>query len=205
MTAVRLPSAEILLRSPISPSPELVREVEALGPVSYLVASNWFHHLFVGEWLRVCPDARVYVAPGLDEKLADLKIEGVLTDASELGWAGTLDQVLANGCPLANEVVFSHRPSKTLVATDLAFNLGPGSPPLTRLAFRLNRTYGRLAPTFLKRLLVHGRPAFRRSLLRILEWPFKRIVVAHGQFVESGGREKLERGYGWLLGGERAT
>jgi len=205
MTVVRLPGPKLLLHSPVAAAAELVREVEALGPVSYIVAPNRFHHLFAGEWSQACPEASVYVAPGLAEKRPDLKIAGVLTDEPEPGWAGTIDQVLVDGFPLANEVVFYHRPSTTLIATDLAFNIGSSSPPLTRLVFRLSRAYGRLSPTLLERLFVRDRSAFRRSLERILEWPFERVVVAHGEVSEVGGREELERGYAWILGGVRAT
>ena len=203
MTVVRLPGAKLLLHSPVAATEELVREVKALGRVAYLVAPNRFHHLSVGEWLQACPEASVYVAPGLDEKRPDLKIAGVLTDEPEPGWAGTVDQVLVSGF-VANEVVFFHRPSTTLIATDLAFNVGSSSPPLTRLAFRLGRAYGRLSPTLLDRLFVRDRSAFRRSLESILEWPFERVVVAHGQVSETGGREEFERGYSWVLGRVRA-
>ncbi|HEM45978.1 MAG TPA: DUF4336 domain-containing protein, partial [Alphaproteobacteria bacterium] len=180
---------------------DLVREVHALGRVAYLVAPNRFHHLFVGDWKRACPEASVYVAPALETKRADLAIAGVLGDEPEAGWAGTLDQVVLRGFPFANEVVFFHRPSATLIASDLAFNVGPGSPPLTRLAFRLAGSYGRLSPTILERLLVRDRKAFRESLERILEWPFERVVVAHGEVRETGGREELVRGYAWVLDG----
>jgi hypothetical protein len=200
MTVVRLPGPKLLLHSPVAATEELVREVKALGPVASLVAPNRFHHLFVGEWLQACPKASVYVAPGLDEKRPDLKIAGVLSDEPEPGWAGTIDQVLVSGFPLANEVVFFHRPSTTLIATDLAFNVGSNSPPLTRLAFRLAGAYGRLSPTLLERLFVRDRSAFRRSLQRILEWPFERVVIAHGQVSETGGREEIARGYSWVLG-----
>ena len=52
MTVIRLPDGKLLLHSPIAPTAELVREVEALGPVAYLIAPNKFHHLFVGDWLK---------------------------------------------------------------------------------------------------------------------------------------------------------
>lgn len=199
MTVVRLPDARLLLHSPIAATPELVREVESLGSVSYLVAPNRLHHLFIGEWLAACPAASAFVAPGLHEKRPDLATAGVLGDEPEPGWADAIDQVLVSGFPMANEVVFFHRPSTTLIATDLAFNIGPSSPPVTRLAFRLLRTYGRLAPTLLERLLMRDPPAFRRSLERILEWPFERVLVAHGEVSEAGGREEIVRGYSWLL------
>ncbi len=198
MTVVRLPGSELLLHSPIAPAAELVREVTALGPVAYLVAPNRFHHLFVAAWKQAFPKASVYVAPGLDSKRPDLEIAGVLTDDPEPGWAETLDQVLMDGFPLENEVVFFHRPSATLIATDLAFNIGSSSPLATRLAFRVLGACGRLSPTLVERLFVRDRSAFRRSLERILEWPFERVVVAHGAVSERGGREELERGYLWM-------
>ncbi|MBW2416116.1 MAG: DUF4336 domain-containing protein [Deltaproteobacteria bacterium] len=205
MTVVRLPGRELLLHSPISATPDLVREVKALGPVAHIVAPNRFHHLFVGEWQRACPDASIYVAPGLETKRADLAIAGVLGEEPEPGWKGAVDQILLGGFPLANEVVFFHRPSVTLIATDLAFNIGSSSPPLTRLAFRLGGAYGRLSPTLLERLLVRDRTAFRHSLERILEWPFDRVVIAHGEVCEKGGREELVRSYSWVLGGKRVA
>ena len=205
MTVVRLPGPRLFLHSPIAATVEFVREVKALGPVAYLAAPNRFHHLSIGDWHKAFPEASVFVAPGLDTKRPDLKIAGVLTDEPEPGWAGTLDQVLVSGYPLASEVVFFHRPSATLIAADLAFNIGSNSPPLTRLAFRLGRAYGCLSPTLLERLFVRDRSAFRRSLTRILEWPFERVVVAHGQVSEKGGREELGRGYSWVLGGGSAA
>lgn len=204
MTVVRLPGPKLLLHSPIAASTDLVKEVTARGPVAYIVAPNLLHHLFVGEWQRACPDASTYVAPGLDTKRADLTIAGVLADEPEPGWKDVLDQVHLRGFPFANEVVFFHRPSATLIASDLAFNVGPSSPPLTRLLFRLGGAYERLSPTLLERLLVRDRTAFRESLERILEWPFERVVVAHGEVSETGGREELVRGYSWVLGEGRA-
>jgi len=200
MTVVRLPDSKILVHSPISASPRLLQEVEALGPVAYLVAPNRLHHLFVGDWQRAFPDASLYVAPGLESKRADLDIAGLLGDEPEPGWKGTLDQARLEGLPFANEVIFFHRPSATLIATDLAFNIGASSPLSTRLAFRMGGAYGQLAPTLLERLLVRDRASFRRSLQRILAWPFGRVVVAHGEVCESGGREQLLRGYEWILG-----
>jgi len=198
MTVVRLPDGTLFVHSPIAARGDLVAEVQALGRVAHLVAPNRFHHLFVGDWRRVCAGAAVWVAPGLDAKRADLEIAGVLGDAPEAGWRDTLDQAALAGAPLVNEVVFFHRPSATLIASDLAFNVGAHSPAATRLAFRLMGAYGRLTPTPLERLLVRDRAAFRASLARVLAWPFERVVVAHGEVSEEGGRAALARGYAWV-------
>jgi len=145
MTVVRLPDSKLLLHSPIAATPELVREVAALGDVAFLVAPNLLHHLFIADWQRVCPNALLYVSPGLDKKRPDLTMESVLSEEPEVGWQGILDQIFLDGFPFANEVAFFHLPSKTLILTDLAFSVGASSPPLTRLVFRLVGAYGQLA------------------------------------------------------------
>lgn len=198
MTVVRLPDGSLFVHSPVSLTPDLQREVEALGTVKHLVAPNKLHHLYVSEWTAAFPDATFYAPPGLAEKRKDLDCKNLLGDQPETPWAETIDQVVLDGFPFANEVDFYHRPSKTLIATDLAFNVGESSPPLTRAFFHLARTYGRLSPTLLERVLVRDKTAFRGSLDRILEWPFERVIVSHGDISESGGREQLKQGYAWL-------
>ena len=200
MTVIRLPNDELLLHSPIRPTTDLVGEVRSLGAVSALVAPNRFHHLFAEAWLKACPGTRLFVAPGLESKRPDLPLAGVLSDEPELIWKGALEQAVIRGLPLSNEVVFFHPMSRTLIATDLAFNIGSDRPALTRLAFRLSGAYRRLAPTFLERLLIRDRASFRASLQRVLEWPFERVIVAHGTVLEAGGQRELARGYSWLLG-----
>lgn len=200
MTVVRLPGSDLLLHSPIRPTADLVREVAALGSVSALVAPNRFHHLFAAAWLDGRPGAQLFVAPGLDSKQPDLPRSGVLSDEPDPLWKGALEQVVLRGIPVTNEVVFFHRASRTLIATDLAFHIGAESPASTRWVFRLSGTYGRLAPTPLERLLIRDREAFRASLRRVLEWPFERVIVAHGTVLEADGRRALAEGYAWLLG-----
>ena len=199
MTVVRLEDGSLLLHSPIRPLPELVRAVEALGPVSTLVAPNCFHHLFIGDWTAPFPDAALVAAPGLDQKRPDLPIRALLSDAPEPAWKGALDQIVMGGVPALNEVVFFHPATSTLIGTDLAFNIGPRQPVLTRLAFRALGSYGTLTPSLAERLFVRDRAACRASLERILEWPFERAIVAHGDVCEQGAKEQLRRGYGWLL------
>lgn len=199
MTVVRLAGGGLLLHSPIRPSAALIEAVRHLGPVVALVAPNRFHHLFAGQWHDVYPEAALFVAPGLEAKRPDLRISGVLGDEPQPPWRGALEQVRVRGMPLVNEVVFFHPASRTLIATDLAFHIGSGHRPLTRLFARVAGTYERLAPTFLERLLTRDRDAARASLRRILDWPFERVIVSHGTVLESGGPQALARGYAWLL------
>ncbi len=199
MTVVRLPDDELWVHSPIPLTDALFGEVASLGRVSHLVAPNRFHHLSVSSWRDAFPEAVVHVAPDLLDKRPDLAAAKVLDEASRASWSGGLEQVVVQGMPLINEVVFFHASSTTLIATDLAFNIGSTSPPLTRAVFRFIGSYGRLSPSFVERVLVRDRAAFRKSLEQILSWPFERVIVAHGGVSETGGRSELERGYAWVL------
>lgn len=204
MTILRLPGDSLIVHSPVRLTEQLLRQVRALGEISTLIAPNRFHHLFLPEWQRTFPEAQVHVAPGVEEKRPELRITGTFGKDPEPRWASAIDHQLLEGAPSMNEVVFFHRPSATLVVSDLAFNFGPSSPTLTRWAFRAAGSYGGVRPTHLERVLVRERAAFRRSLGRVLEWPFERIIVAHGEISEKKGRAELVDGYAWLFQGEES-
>ena len=199
MTVVRLAGDQLLLHSPIARTPALAEAVARLGTPAVLIAPNRFHHLFAKAWQAAHPAAPLYVAPGLDRRRPDLAVAGVLGERPAPAWAGALDQVHLEGFPMLNEVVFFHSASRSLIASDLVFNVGPSSPPLTRLAFRAMGAYGRPATTPMERLMIRDRAAFRRSLERILAWPIEQLVPAHGAIVRTGGHAALAEAYAWLL------
>jgi len=199
MTVVRLADGSLLLHSPVSLDAALREELDALGPVRFAVAPNRVHHLHAGEVAKVYPEARLWVAPGLERKRPDLVFEGVLGDEAPAAWRGEVDQAFFRGRPYENEVVFHHRASRTLVLCDLAFHFRAGTHPVTRLLMRLIRSYDRFGPSRLDPLLIRDRKQARESLERILAWNFDRVVVAHGDVLERGGRQALREGYAWLL------
>jgi hypothetical protein len=199
MTVIRLTAGDLLLHSPVALDAALRRELDARGRVRFVVAPNRVHHLYAGAVVAAYPDARLWVAPGLPRKRPDLVFVDVLGDDAPAEWAGQVDQVFFRGRPYENEVVFLHRASRTLIICDLAFNFGPQSAALTRLLMRLIRSYGHFGPSTLDPWLIRDRRAARESLERILAWDFDRVVVAHGDVLESGGRDALRTGYAWLL------
>ena len=200
MTVIRLADGSLLLHSPVALDAGLRRELDALGPVRFAVAPNRVHHLYAGKVAEAYPQARLWIGPGLERKRPDLVFEGILGDEAPAEWRGQLDQAFFRGRPYENEVVFFHRASRTLILCDLAFNFGPRAAAPTRLLMRLLRSYGSFGPSKLDPLLIRDRRAARESLERILAFDFDRVVIAHGDVLESGGHEALRRGYAWLLG-----
>ena len=205
MTVIRLADGSLLLHSPVALDQELCAALDALGPVRFAVAPNRVHHLYAGEVVRAYPQARLWVGPGVEEKRPDLEIAGVLDDEAPPEWRDQVDQTFFRGRPYENEVVFLHRASRTLILCDLAFHFGPQLPLTTRLVARVLGSYRRFGPSRFDPLLIRDRTAARSSLERILGWDFDRVILAHGDVVERGGRAALREGYAWLLSSGRSA
>jgi hypothetical protein len=199
MTVIRLAGGRLLLHSPVALDEGLRKQLDSLGRVAFVVAPNRVHHLYAGEVAKLYPEARLWVAPGLERKRPDLVFEAVLGDEAPAEWREEVQQTFFRGRPYENEVTFFHRASRTLILCDLAFNFGPRTATLTRMLMTLIRSYGRFGPSKLDPLLIRDRAAARQSLERILAWDFDRIVVAHGEILERGGHQALREGYAWLL------
>lgn len=197
-TAVRLPDGGLWLHSPIRYDEDLARELRARGTIRHLVAPNLVHHLFLADWVRACPEAKLHGPVGLPDKRRDLRFHGVLTERPEPAWNEVLDQTPFYGAPRVNEMVFRHRPSRTLILTDLAFNIRGPVNRWTRLYLRMSRAYGCLRTTAIMRATIRDREAARASAQRFLAWDFDRVVVAHGDVLEHGGAAAVREAFGWM-------
>lgn len=83
MTVIRLANDELFIHSPIKADSELVSQVSKLGKVKFLIPPNKIHHLFLQDWAKIFPDAKVYASPGLRKKRKDINFTVDLKDFSE--------------------------------------------------------------------------------------------------------------------------
>lgn len=196
-TAVRLPDGGLWLHSP-GPI-ERLGGLAALGPVRHVVAPNRLHNRFVAAAKAAFPDAIVWAPAGIRSRVPDLPVDRELAAASSADWREVIDLLAIGGLPDVEEWVFLHRPSRTLLLTDLAFHLRHSDHAPTRWGMTLNGAYGCFGPSRLFRwVLLRDRAALRASLDRVLAWDFDRVVVAHGEVVESGGRDTLRDAFAWV-------
>ena len=186
-TLVRLDDGGLWVHSPGPLTEDLIREINALGPVRFLVAPNTFHHLFVSENCTAWPEAKLYLAPGLSEKRKDLSEALELGSDSDPGWSAEVDQCLIEGSPRLGEVVFRHRASRTLILTDWVFNVSRPDSLGARFFFTLTGVLGGVSVSRLIRFLSRDNAAARRSFECVLQWDFDRIVMAHGEVLEQDG------------------
>ncbi|MCB1406598.1 MAG: DUF4336 domain-containing protein [Rhodobacteraceae bacterium] len=201
MVVIRLADGGLWVWSPIALSDALRTQVAALGPVAHLVAPNDLHHMFLLDWIAAFPGACVHAAPGLREKRADLVIDTVLGNDPPNDWQGQIDQVAIRGNKITTEVVFRHRASGTVLFTDLLQQMPRGWYRGWRaLVARLDLMTGDEPAVPRKfRMAFSDKPSARRALDRILAWPVRAVVMAHGTPVTADAPGFLRRAFAWLM------
>ena len=198
MTAIKLSDGGLLLYSPFAPTDERDAFLADLGPVRYAVAPNKFHHLYIGHYTEKYPDAQVLGAPGLGKKREDVAFEAALSADPVPGWAADLDQHLIGGYPAVGETVLFHRASRTLIAADTLFNLARSTHTITRIYQMVALSGDGPAVSKLLKWVLKDKAAARASIDHILGWDFDRLIMCHGEIIETGGREILRKAFDWL-------
>ena len=94
-------------------------------------------------------------------------------------------------------MVFFHRPSRSAIFTDLVFNV-PADFKDARIFYTLVGARGHFGPHRLIRMMIRDRKAARESVAKILEWDFDRVIVTHGDVLESGGKPKFAAAFSYL-------
>lgn len=205
MTVLRLASGALILHSPTQFSFALKAELDAIGPIEHIVAPNTAHWSFTPEWQAHYPHATCWAVPGLSERpavqKAGLRIDRDLADGSTSEWGDEIEIVLISGKGLV-EAEFFHKPSRTLVLTDLIVNLEPEKLPLPmRLGAGL---VGALAPegkapAYARIAVKAGGDQPTQAAIRLLQLQPERVIFAHGQWHEQDGTAHLEKSLDWLL------
>ena len=199
MTVIRLADESLFVHSPIHLDDEIRATLDRIGPVRHVVAPNRYHHLYVADYQRNYPEAKLYAAPGLETKRRDLHFDAILSDEPPVEWRGQIDQLVFRGFAPLNETVFFHRPSGTLLLTDLLFNMAHTDSAWTRVLLTLDGGFGGpgVARTFRLLMMMRKRMVLT-SVARILKWDFDRMTLAHGDVVERGAKAALQDAYSFL-------
>ena len=206
MTVVKLSDSSLVLISPINIDSQLKQQLDSLGIVKYLIAPNLFHYLYISACQQIYPHAVSISAPGLGNKRPELKIDQVFTQ-DRIEFNSELEHTLFSGfqvfippkISVVNEIVFYHLASKTLIITDSAFNFDNTFPTITKMAARLFGSYQVLKPSWLEKIAVKDHKQLAKSINKILEWDFQRIIMAHGSIIENNAKLQLAEGYRWLI------
>lgn len=201
MTIARLADGSLWVNSPVPTAFDTLRSVTDLGPVRYLVAATPRHLWRLDAWHTLFPEAELWACPRSPLTLARgrLPLRGVLQDRPPAAWAADFDQVAFMGNPLAQEIAFFHKPSRTVILDDLIQNAPPRPGLLQNLLLRVEGiTNGAGAVPLEIRLTFVNRSAARRSLAKLLAWDFDSLIIAHGACIERGARPFIQQAFRWL-------
>jgi hypothetical protein len=201
MTVIQLSNGHLWIHSPEKLNEKLKEELNNFGKVEYLICPNKLHHLFLSEWLSVYPNAKCYAPPGLEKKRPDIQFVKELSNFPEKEWEDEIKQIIFQGSPAMEEVVFFHLNSKTLILTDLIENFNPSAfnwwqKPIARLSGILSPN-GK-TPIDWRSSFLFGKAKARISFDRMLGWKPKNIIISHGECIFDNGFEFLIKSFKWL-------
>lgn len=206
--------------SPVALTDDVKAKVASMGEVKYITALDIEHHIFLGPWHAAYPNAKVLGPEGLPEKRKSQKNEDVpfsyvfdpkkpieSVDA-DFDREFEYEYVAAH---MNKELVFCHKPTKTLIQADLIFNY-PSTEQFSKTRTPatsgiLTKLFGSLTNTNgngQKRFIWYGpgskdRLGFGKSAARINSWDFDRIIPCHGDVIETGGKGVFQKIFEWQL------
>jgi hypothetical protein len=198
MTVARLTDSSLWVHSPVKYEADVGAALAKLGAIGHVVAPNCLHDTYLEDWFTAHPTVRFHGAPHFATFRPDLRFTDTLGNVPPPVWINVFDQHVLRGMPRLNEVAFLHRASRTLILTDLAFNLGPEMPFLSRVLLRLNDCYCKFGPSRMLRAVIKDREALRASLDHVLGWDFDRVIVSHGDNLATGAKTKLREAFAFL-------
>ncbi len=199
-TVIRLLDDSLLLHSPGAGLSSLKTELEQLGPVNYLLAPNTMHHLALPATAKLFPAAKIYGPAGLKAKQSGLQI----LEPESAAWAAELPIQLLSGFGQFEERAFFHAPSRSLLLTDLVFNIQQTDHSWTRLFMSLNDGYGKFGPTRMARSMIKNKALMSQTLTQLLAWDFERVIMSHGDVLEHNGKQALKESFAkWGVVGSR--
>ncbi|HSP97924.1 MAG TPA: DUF4336 domain-containing protein [Candidatus Dormibacteraeota bacterium] len=195
-TVIRLRAESLLVVSPPPVEAGGLDALDALGAVDEVLVPNSFHYLNAPGFLTRYPRARLRTAPGLHERVPSFPRGEELSAQAPPSWSAVVEHRILGPVRGLSEVALFHRPSATLIVTDLAFHMLHFAHPLERVAWRLSGVPAGFGPSRTARLLLlDDRAAAAAFLERVLAWPFERVLVAHGEPLETNAAEVFRRAF----------
>jgi hypothetical protein len=189
VTIVRLRSGELVIHSTGPFTPEDVATISGLGKPGWLLEGMLQHDTFSKKGRETFPQIP-FLAPDGFSKVVGFPTEPLIP-APE-AWGNELEVIRLEGMPSMQEHAVFHEPSRTLIVADLLFNFSSDVSAWTRFLLLCaigSRYHPGMSRRF--RLAIKDKAAFQESLQRLAGWDFDRIIVGHGETIETDGKRRL--------------
>ena len=209
MTVIRLQDGDLLLHSPVHYSDELRNALQQLGRIRYLVAPSIAHWVHIMSWQQAVPDTITAAVPGLSSRRAvrrlGLRIDHELIEGLPGVSTSEIEVILVSAAFFV-EAAILHKPTRTLVLTDLVQNLTSHDlPPGLRLLARCfgNAAPDGKAPVYLRMLMRLGGRSAKVAAARMIAFAPECVLFAHGECFTEHATARLRRSLHWLTQPDR--
>ncbi|KAL7576406.1 hypothetical protein ACA910_018211 [Epithemia clementina (nom. ined.)] len=224
---------DLWVHSPVNLDEPLRKALSNLGTVKYVVSPNYEHLKYASQWHQAFPEAEMWACPGLPERMPEIAWKGEFphqlrpvswknnmdpSDAgSKLPWDAEFLQALHidmeknpfTGKPFFNEVIFYHKPSKSLIVTDCFWNYPSRDTPNSdfqeddtwEMAPRVDVPFGtslwkfgmdKIYTPFYNNFMVTDPSAYRDVCHHIMNgWDIETIIPCHGDILR--GRDLTQK------------
>lgn len=201
MTIIRLSDNRLILHSSIQLQPPDLDWLTSMGRPAFIVAPNKFHTSDAGWMSERFPEAQLLVPKSKIEFFASqgLKPRDLNRDFPQ-NIGNEVKCIPVQGTRI-EEAALIHYPSRTLILCDLAFNMADVFSGFEKLVMKWNKVGGQFGPSRLTKLIfTANKNLLIQSYKSLLAEPFDRVIVNHGEIVESQGQAQLKAGVERIFG-----
>jgi hypothetical protein len=223
MSAIKLPSSDLIIYNPIDPSPQIQQTLNSLGRVSHVVLPNIVHHIHLEKFMETYPQATILGPEGMAAKhkkwqnqIVELKKgDSKLNRGEKCLWDNNLVDFSYFPGFGNKEIWIFHRPSGALFLADMLYNLpateqySAANPEhkksFEEKGFLQQKVDKNMNPdtnwvTNMQWALNKNDEELRGGLEKAInQWKPQIIVPEHGDVIKEGALEKLKKVFNWAF------
>ncbi|PSR84033.1 hypothetical protein PHLCEN_2v5545 [Hermanssonia centrifuga] len=208
-TAIKLSNGDVWVLASTPLNDETKSKIGEIGPVKYIIGADVEHHLYLADFKKQYPEAKVIAPEDVVKKKSKegLVFEGAWgadPENTKYGFEDDIQHCYFSGFQ-NKDVAFFHRASKTLIEADLLLNLPPTeqyskTKTSSRIPFLSNaiQPFGSLHKRLTWAIGV-DKEAMKRDAKTVAGWDFERIIPCHGDVIEKNGKAAWMEAYKWYL------
>ncbi|KAI0790482.1 hypothetical protein C8Q75DRAFT_762043 [Abortiporus biennis] len=208
-TAVKLTNGDVWVLASTPLDTESKERLDALGPVKWIIGADAVHYMFLGQFKKAYPDAKVIAVADSEPKVKNegFKFDGAWgadPEGTKYGFEDDIQHCYFSGFR-NKDVAFFHPESKSLIQADLLLNLPPTEqysktnswasiPLLGGFVNPFSGLYQRMVWS-----LGVDKEAMKRDAKIVDGWDFERIIPCHGDVIEKDGKKAWRSAYKFFL------
>ncbi len=141
------------------------------------ISPNNFHNLHINKMKNLFPKAFFY-GPKRSAKQSGVELKSLKDLKSE-----DVEFIYLKGNNTLAETCFYHKPTETLIVTDLFFNMKHKMNLPTKLAMLIAGTYQKPATSRIIKFTTKDKPALKSSLSYLASLPILKVIPSHGDAI----------------------